>query len=272
MDTGNTAVADMMSGLMMVFLFVAVAFMLNQQGVTQEAQRQRDRAEELNQEIERQNAAMRAIAELAEKSREQINAELNQAFAADFARWDAELLQDNTVRFKAPEVLFQSGRADLTRDYRVILDAFFPRYVAILYRHREDIEAVRIEGHTSSDWQDSLDLSERFLRNMELSQARALATLNYCYPLVRNPERSAWLRGALVGNGRSFGRLIRDARGREDGLASRRVEFKVVTRAESRLYQILDQARGAPGGAVVSSQAPAPWGSSGFQAENGGNG
>ena len=231
MNTQHTAVADMMSGLMMVFLFIAVAFMLTQQKLVRSA--------------EQESQTMRAIAAVAEHSRAQINQALNRAFARDFQRWDAELLHDNTVRFRAPDVLFEPGKADLTRRYQNILSDFFPRYVAILYRHRAELDAIRIEGHTSSDWGGIHDVGERFVRNMELSQQRALETLVYCYRLIGNEHEAAWLRTSLTGNGRSFGRPIRTLQGAEDPEASRRVEFRLLTRAEERLYRIL-AVQGAP--------------------------
>jgi outer membrane protein OmpA-like peptidoglycan-associated protein len=230
MNTEHTSVADMMSGLMMVFLFIAVAFMLTQQDLARSA--------------EQKSQTMRAIAEVVEHGRAQINQALSRAFVRDFQRWDAELLHDNTVRFRAPDVLFEPGKADLTRHYQNILSDFFPRYVAILYRHRAEIEAIRIEGHTSSDWGEIQDVGERFVRNMELSQQRALETLVYCYRLISNGHEAAWLRTSLTGNGRSFERPIRTPQGAEEPAASRRVEFKVLTRAEERLYRILD-VRGA---------------------------
>ena len=36
--------------------------------------------------------------------------------------------------------------------FKSILDSFFPRYIDILQNYQKDIIAVRIEGHTSSDW------------------------------------------------------------------------------------------------------------------------
>lgn len=230
---GYSAIADMMSGLMMVFLFIAVAFMLNQQAITKE--------------VERQNDAMRAIAEMAEHGRISIYTALNQAFAADLSNWGAVLLPNNTVRFKAPDVLFEAGKAELTTRYKAILDVFFPRYVEILYKHKTELEAVRIEGHTSNDWGTVTDERESFVLNMGLSQERALETLKYGFQLITDKAQVAWLQKVLMGNGRSFGELIyQDTENKIiNADASRRVEFKLVTTAEERLHSILAQARKA---------------------------
>jgi len=221
---------DIMSGLMMVFLFISIAFMMEQEAITQE--------------VLRQNRAMAKIAEIAEQSRQDINQALQQAFAKSFARWNIQLLHDNTVRFKAPDVLFKTNKAKLQPRYRTILQEFFPHYVAILYAHRAEIKAIRIEGHTSSYWQGEANPRRRFLKNLELSQDRARATLEYALLLIHNQDHIKWLQHVLMSTGRSSSRLLYyEGTINEDPAASRRVEFKVVTKAEERLYRILEQAK-----------------------------
>ena len=229
------SIADMMSGLMMVFLLIAVAFMLDVQVSKNEVERQKD-------EIERQKNDMAEIALIAERSRLQLNQELLKEFGADLKQWNAEILKDNTVRFKSPEVLFGSGKSTLRSRFKKILNHFFPRYINILQRYQQDIEAIRIEGHTSSDWRYAKDLTTRYLNNVELSQQRALATLKYCY-LRLTEKQQIWLREVLRANGLSFAKPIFTLQGKENVEKSRRVEFKVVTKAEKKLYQILARSR-----------------------------
>jgi len=107
-----------------------------------------------------------------------------------------------------------------------------------LQTYRADIEAVRIEGHTSSYWLDAKDVKTRYLKNVELSQQRALSTLKYCYSLPSVKSQRVWLQQVLRANGLSFAKLI-FTKGTEDAEKSRRVEFKVVTKAEEKLHQIL---------------------------------
>lgn len=241
-----SSIADMMSGLMMVFLFIAVIFMLDQQKTVRVTQQERDQIanqkETIQQErdqIASQKQKMAAIAKMADQSRNKLNNALVVHFREDFQQWNVDLLPDNTVRFKSPEVLFQVGRAELTERYKNILENFFPRYVAILYENREDIEAVRIEGHTSSDWRGK----NSFLENMKLSQQRAFNTLEYSYAHLAGLDQKIvdWLHHALGAQGFSFGRPILRKDQSEDMERSRRVDFRVVTKAEKRLYQILDQ-------------------------------
>lgn len=214
----------------MVFLFIAIAYMLEQEAITKE--------------IKHQNQAMVKIAELAEQSRNHINQDLQQEFTADFARWNVQLLDDNSVRFKAPDVFFEPGKAELKLKYQEILQQFFPRYVAILYKHRQAIKVIRIEGHTSSDWGEEQDLRKRFEENFKLSQNRARETLLYSFRLIKDPGQVQWLQGVLMAAGRSFGQLLHQPNTQnEDSAASRRVEFKLITRAEEQLERILEQAR-----------------------------
>ncbi|KOR31800.1 hypothetical protein TI05_11330 [Achromatium sp. WMS3] len=230
--TIHTSVTDMMSGLMMIFLFIAIAYMLEQEAITKD--------------IKRQNQAMVEIAKVAERSRNHINQDLRQEFTADFTRWNVQLLDDNSVRFKAPDVLFEPGKAKLKPKYQKILQQFFPRYVAILYQHRDDIKVIRIEGHTSSDWGEEQDLRKRFEENFKLSQNRARETLLYSFRLIQDPAQAQWLQGVLMAAGRSFGQLLYQPNTQnEDSAASRRVEFKLITRAEEQLGRILEQARSA---------------------------
>ncbi len=84
------SIADMMSGLMMVFLLIAVAFMLDVQASKNEVERQKDEierqknaVERQKDEIERQKNDMAEIALIAERSRLQLNQELLKEFGAD---------------------------------------------------------------------------------------------------------------------------------------------------------------------------------------------
>ena len=219
MKDNSLAITDIMSGLMMVFLFIAVVFMLH---------------------IQRQKDAMADIARLYELNRQQLYVDLVAEFKSDLIRWNAEILTDNTVRFNAPKVLFEHGSNRLRRKFMSILDSFFPRYIGILQKYQKDIIAVRIEGHTSSDWND-VSLPVSYLNNVRLSQQRALSTLEYCYSLlVTDDDKRLWLQKVIQANGLSFAKRVINSDGSENKQKSRRVEFKVVTNAEEKLYQIVE--------------------------------
>ena len=76
-------------------------------------------------------------------------------------------------------MLFSSGSAELQPKFKEILNDFFPRYVAILSNEKyvNDIEEIRIEGHTSSEWRVEVPAEQAYFNNMELSQNRTRKVL-----------------------------------------------------------------------------------------------
>lgn len=86
------SISDMMAGLMMVFLFIAVLFM---------------------SEVQKEQKVIKEIAESYQNIQQQLYRDLNQEFKEDLEIWDAEILEDNTIRFKSPEVLFDTNSSEL---------------------------------------------------------------------------------------------------------------------------------------------------------------
>jgi outer membrane protein OmpA-like peptidoglycan-associated protein len=209
-----------MTGLMMIFMLISIIFMV-------EVDASRDR--------------LRGVAERYNNIRESLYADLMKEFASDLPRWHAKLDPDLAIRFEEPNVLFDTGRADLKQRFIDILDNFFPRYVKIISskKYRDSIVEIRVEGHTSSVWAAESDPDEAYFRNMELSQSRTRSTLQHVLLLQDVKADKPWLTQKLTANGLSSSRLIRDKNGRENIEASQRVEFRVRTDAESKLGEIL---------------------------------
>jgi len=220
------SISDMMAGLMMVFLFISVLYMI---------------------QTKRDKLAMAEIALTYERSQTELNKELCDQFAPDLDRWGAEILPDNTVRFKAPEVLFAKSSDRITAAFESILDDFFPRYIRILTKplYKEDIAEVRIEGHTSSEWESEKSMEYRYLGNAWLSQNRAYSVLEYAFLVPGVESHRTWLTRVLRANGLSFANLRHFADGSEDRKGSRRVEFRVITKTEEKIFKIIDRVRGS---------------------------
>ena len=214
------SISDLMSGLMMVFLFISILFMVT-----------------INQE----KLAIERIALTYDQSKHRIYEALNQEFKDDFHRWNAVLLPDNTIRFQSPRVLFDTQSAILKSHFKEILDDFFPRYVKVLTKKefKEEIEEVRIEGHTDSKWEGANTLKDRFLENSQLSQDRTHAVLRFCFENDKISTDRKWLLTVLRANGLAFADPILDNNGIEDTHSSRRVEFKVKTKVEDKVEEIL---------------------------------
>lgn len=215
--------SDLMTGLMMFFLLLAVAFMIK---------------------VEADSDKIKRVAILYDQLRSDLYNDLDAEFKKDLGRWGAELEADLTLRFKEPEVLFDTGSAKLKPKFTTILDEFFPRYVAILTseKYRDSITEIRVEGHTSSLWGQGLATEDAYFKNMELSQSRTRTTLQYILQLAQVGESRSWLRAHLTANGLSSSKPI-TTDGRENAARSQRVEFKIRTDADARIATILEVAR-----------------------------
>lgn len=154
---------------------------------------------------------------------------LKTEFEHDFYVWQVDLLKDLTIRFRNPEVLFASGSAELRPRFEGILTAFFPRYLRVIDSHKDDIVEIRIEGHTSSEWDGVDDEADAYFLNMHLSQDRTRNVLEYALRLPVTVAHSEWLRPRITANGLSSSRLILRSDGSEDAERSRRVEFRLLT-------------------------------------------
>ncbi len=218
------AVSDLMSGLMMLFLLIATMYLVI---------------------VERKNNEIERLVVLYEDLREELYADLLTEFASDLHLWGAELDKELKFRFTNTDILFEEGESDLKPGFAEILADFFPRYMSILgsVQYRDEIQEVRIEGHTSSSWSLARDSDDAYMLNMALSQERTRTTLGYILTLAAVAEDKPWLRERLTANGLSSSQLIVGANGEEDAQRSRRVEFVVVTDAETRLSTILQEIR-----------------------------
>jgi outer membrane protein OmpA-like peptidoglycan-associated protein len=160
--------------------------------------------------------------------------------------WNAAFNKDLILTFQGPEVLFDTGKADLKPRFKQILQDFFPRYIKIitLPKYKSSIQEIRIEGHTSSDWNGSTGTEEAYFQNMELSQGRTRSTLRFVLKLPDVQKDIVWLRSNVTANGLSSSHLIfKPDSIAEDADRSKRVEFRILTDAEAKIGKILEAAR-----------------------------
>ena len=214
--------SDLMTGLMIMFLLLAVAYMTR---------------------VEAESENIKEVAIAYNEVRDQLYEDLEREFKEDLPRWKAQIVKaDLAVQFTEPEVLFASGSSDLRDNFKNILTDFFPRYIAILTspKYRESITEIRIEGHTSSEWYTGSSDLQAYFNNMALSQERTRSTLSFALTLPQVRREESWLREHLTANGLSSSKLIRTSDGQEDAKRSRRVEFRVRTDAENRIAKILE--------------------------------
>jgi outer membrane protein OmpA-like peptidoglycan-associated protein len=124
--------SDLMTGLMMVFMLVAIVFMIQ--------------VEALMRKAERQAQQMKDVAVLYDETRQRLYIDLENEFHTDLPRWKASLDRDLIIRFEEPDVLFDTGKADLKPQFKKILDDFFPRYLRIIQKYKDSIEVTLPQG------------------------------------------------------------------------------------------------------------------------------
>ena len=199
------SISDVMAGLMVIFLFIAISYMVN-------ANRKTERLTGLRVKIENLLGAYKNLqAELSEDLQEEFEGTplKMQQFRTTWRGYlDKESL---SIRFGKP---FTQGEATVPDAFKNVLRDFFPRHVAILTRpeYRDSIAEIRIEGHTSSEWLLQVARDEAYINNMELSQNRARNVLRYVLQ-IGHPEvaqNREWLKKKLTANGLSSSQLILD--------------------------------------------------------------
>ena len=216
------SISDMMAGLMVIFLFIAISYMLH---------------------VRVEKEKIEKIAVTYEKLQSDLYADLENEFAKDLEQWNAVLdRQTLSVRFKEPDVLFEQGKSEVRTAFKNILRDFFPRYIRILRQPKyiNDIVEIRIEGHTSSEWYAGVSPENAYILNMELSQGRTRSVLEYVLqlPSPQLQRNRKWIRDNVTANGLSSSKLIYTGI-KENKAESRRVEFRVRTNAEKRIVEII---------------------------------
>lgn len=218
-DNQWISISDLMSVLMMIFLFIAISYMID---------------------VIKEKDKIKEIAVTYNTLQTELYDDLITEFDEDINKWNAEIdKQTLSIKFNAPEVLFNSGSSILKSEFKKILNNFFPRYIKILTKEQYmyDIVEIRIEGHTSSEWSIVVPKDKAYFFNMKLSQDRTRKVLKY---VLTNKKlaNTEWVKNRLTANGLSSSKPVLK-NNIEDKKKSRRVEFRVRTNAESRMVKIL---------------------------------
>lgn len=222
------SVSDLMTGLMVIFLFVAIAY------------------------ISRVQKSQSVLTDYIE-TKEKLHDKLVNEFEGDTLKWQMSIGKDLTMKFKEPTVLFASGSSALTPRFKEILDEFLPRYFNILLNDslRKNIQEIRIEGHTDDVPMPSYHI-DPYIANAMLSQERALSVIKYfrTMPVFESytDAQKQLLEFWFTANGLSFGRALDDegnyiiASGKPINRdLSRRVEIRIVTSGDDILENFVKQ-------------------------------
>lgn len=214
-------ISDLMAGLMMVFLFIAIAYMRH---TTLERDKIKD------------------VAVAYQENQVAIFEALNSEFADDLKIWQASIDKESLAfQFNSPDVLFRTGESTLKSEFQAILSNFIPRYLKVLAQYRSSISEIRIEGHTSSEWGEEKNSDSSYFKNMALSQDRTRTVLDFAYFLPQlTPKQKAWIKSSFAAVGLASSHLKFNEDGTENAEKSRRVSFRAITNADIQIRKIID--------------------------------
>jgi len=153
-------------------------------------------------------------------------------FKYDLQLWNAEIIKESMIiRFNNSNVLFNRREKTLKPEFKNILSDFFPRFNKVLLKYKDDIKAVYIEGHASSEHRLASTKEEKYRLNQILSQKRANEVLEYTKALADDViiANYLWIDSHFDSIGKSSSELIYNPDGSENRHKSRRVEFRIET-------------------------------------------
>lgn len=209
------AVSDMMAGLMMIFLFIAIIYIYN-----------------INRPFEEIDDIANILCD-----------NLKEEFAPDEERWNMAICEGGRVLigFKN-DANFELNSDELTKEFKEILASFYPRLMMVVMEHEGAVSELRIEGHTDSTYTYSPGDTpvSGYIYNTRLSQGRSRNVMAFSLNLPEikgNDKYIEWSFSHVTAHGMSYSNRI-FAHGREDHEASRRVEFRLRTRAEEELIDM----------------------------------
>ena len=138
--------------------------------------------------------------------------------------------KSGAIKFSS-NILFDQNEYKLKEESKKELSVVLKKYLNTLVGDKEMrkfIESITIEGHTNSDGS--------YLSNLQLSQQRALAVMQFLYD--SNIIDKNLLSTYVNSSGRSSSDLILDKNGVEDKDASRRIEIKFAIKNEEAVKEL----------------------------------
>ena len=255
--------ADLMAGLLFVFILVIGAIIVKHNFITSEfveqkksiellelkAKQKEAAAEKLRKELLEQKKHMEELALKAkqkEEAAEKLREELDETKETIFKLTSVKTNVIEKLRLKLGDkievdpksgalrisgnILFKQGEYELIENSKVALTNILSEYIKVLMDDEEiksNLDQIIIEGHTNSDGS--------YVYNLELSQKRALSVMKFLLKL--NPEVENDLKGYVTANGRSETDLIMENK-KEDKFSSRRIEIKFRLKNDQAISEI----------------------------------
>ena len=224
------SVSDLMTGLMVIFLFVAIAYI----------KRVQDNQSVLTQYVE---------------NRQDLHDKLVAEFKEEADQGKISIHGDLSMRFENAQTLFARGSWALTPAFEKELANYIPRYLGILLNAsmKDKIREIRIEGHTDNVPYPQLN-PDPYFANLILSQRRALNVMQFIRNLPEyqqySDEDKELLEYWFTANGLSYGRALDDqsdyihkTKKTINKSKSRRVEFRLITAGEEMLEEFVEKTK-----------------------------
>ncbi|MCX6052697.1 MAG: OmpA family protein [Campylobacterales bacterium] len=229
--------ADLMAGLLFVFILVVGIVIMKYSYITAELQLQKESiekleiealnkqedAEKLKQELENTKEMIHKLASVKSVVIDKLRKKLGNKIAVN--------PKDGTLSI-AGNILFDQDEYTLKNDAKIALKGVLNEYIDVLMNEKEirdNLERIIIEGHTNSDGE--------YLHNLELSQKRALEVMKFI--LTLQPKLEKDLKVFIAASGRSDTDLVYENNSSvEDKLASRRIEIKFRLKNDEAISEI----------------------------------
>ena len=248
--------ADLMAGLLFVFILVVGAVIMKYSYAEAELKEKTQSIEKLVKQAKLEKEAAKQLQiELAQQKKEaseeknkadKIKDELDQTKETIYKLTSIKTNVIKKLREKlgdkiaidpksgslsiAGNILFDQNKYTLKENAKVRLTGILSEYIKVLMEDkdiRENLDRIIIEGHTNSDG--------TYVHNLELSQKRALEVMKFL--LTLQPELESHLKGYVAASGRSETDLV-IKNGREDKFASRRIEIKFRLKNDEAMNEI----------------------------------
>lgn len=217
--------SDVMTGLMVIFMFIAISYI---------------------SEVQKQQEEVSKIIEDYKKTQQAIYKELDETFTERFKDYNLKVNPDLSIQITDANALFPVQFYDqevfLTDRFKSFLNEFTPLFLSIILKKQylESISEIRIEGHTAIQTIDKENDKDYYQKMLTLSQKRSNKVLehmmNLSYYEGLSESKRTLLRFITTSNGLAFGKAL-DTDGNFKFLSgkpintekSMRVEFRIVT-------------------------------------------
>lgn len=238
------SVSDLMAGLMMVFMFIAIAFITSLGQPDEETEPSED-TEAVQDAKDERSEAFASVGQDIKVIEARICDDLKREFKNEQTVKVCESGAGIRIRFD-DKLLFESDDDQIKQDDEDFLARFYPRLMDAMWRIKDEIGELRIEGYASSEAQAEEKL-DKYLHNAGLSQRRSRSVLDFVLKLPeirRNKQYADWSIEQVTAHGLSSSNRVEINEANEkDRSKNRRVEFKIETIAEKQAREEIEDAK-----------------------------